>query len=339
MVAREQGLIEPNFSACLGKAVSVILSLIVAVFFARNFIPFPLWSAPYVILAFSLTLWLWKRPSIPKPSKADAWPFFCVLLIGVSLALYFQKFPLFPEYRSVDFQQHVGIVTSHANGQTPALDAQILYYGVEYILSLFVLLFGTLLHPVFLVRLSMIPLVAVSPLVLFYATSKLFNSHRAAWITTLVYSLSAIVWFTMPFNVGLYPNFYGLLASLFLIAASIDFVKEKMGLSSLFYLGLALLNALLSHYTVLFLLPPLTISLILYSKKEKVLKRGLVFLGVLLSPLAIGFAFFSGILGTLFGFLASQGSPPAPTFLSSLIFFLPGGSVCLPTVPCPEHLS
>ena len=72
------------------------------------------------------------------------------------------------------------------------------------------------------VRWTVAPLTVLSPLLFYLAAQRLFASVAVSTITAAVYSLSATIWFSSIFNSGLYANFFGILASLFLIVAFLD---------------------------------------------------------------------------------------------------------------------
>ncbi len=69
-----------------------------------------------------------------RPKRTDLLVLSIVLAQGVLVCLHFFAFPIFPEYESVDFGQHVGIVTSLQNAAFPSLPGGVLYYGVHLIL-------------------------------------------------------------------------------------------------------------------------------------------------------------------------------------------------------------
>lgn len=332
---------EARFALSFANLLGYGSALLVLVSFARNFVSFPILLVPLVaigcaLLAMALrklrvTASLEKSPvrkliisiaylpeklSFPKPIRSDIMPFIPVLFIALVELAYFQAFPIFPQFRSADFEQHVRIATDYSHGSVPEISNQVLYYGAEYLLSLGLLLGGI---PMATIRYEMAMLVALSPLWFYLASLKLTGSHRVAWMTSLFYSLTGFVWFGMVFVSGLYVNFYGVLASLLLIVATKDFIARKVRAWSLVLLSLALVNAFLSHYTILLIVPPLVAFALARSRSERVFGRGLLASMMLLVPLGIGALLYQGLISTLFGFLGGGATFLGGTWLSQRI--------------------
>jgi hypothetical protein len=223
-----------NFSEWLAKFLGYGFSFTVAIMFLRNFFPFPIAYAPFVIgsgfvLIVLVRIISGNKIEIPKPAKSDIMPFLPSLIIALVCLLYFQAFPIFPQFVSADFSQHADLLRAILSGQTFALDAQVLKFAYLYLLAVPMAFSQTTLAspiPLVQIRIEMAIMVVLSPYFVYLASQKLFNSHRVAWITSLFYALSGFVWFGLVFNSGLYSNFYGVMASLFLISTAKDFLKD-----------------------------------------------------------------------------------------------------------------
>jgi hypothetical protein len=189
-----------------------------------------------------------------RPQRIDIVIFGVILALGAILASYFAKYPIFPEYQSPDFANHLIYSAGLIHGTSTSIPIGILYYGVEYQLATALLLIGgpTLVTA----RQTMALLVLLSPLLFYLASSSLFKNRLASVISTSVYAFSASLWFDSVFNTGLFANFFGFLACLFAIAAFM-LVGTTKSLSSWAIYIAALLLMYVSHYSVLTLLPAL----------------------------------------------------------------------------------
>ncbi|MGH2638373.1 MAG: hypothetical protein ACRDF4_03720, partial [Rhabdochlamydiaceae bacterium] len=121
-----------------------------------------------------------------RPVRTDVVLFVIMLLLGSMLLVYFQKYPIFPEYFTQDPTVHVGYVESLISGSTTSIPSGLLYFGVHYQLASGVLLVGG--EPLVVVQRVMAILVVISPLLFFHASRKLFSSERAALIITIIYA-------------------------------------------------------------------------------------------------------------------------------------------------------
>lgn len=205
----------------------------------------------------------------------------------------------------MDFAQHAGLALSVAAGHLPSIQSAALYADAQLYLGLVVALFG---HPYTSVRMAMYVLAFVSPVVCYLSVKPLIGK-KAAWTFALLWTLSGVIWWPMVIGVGLFPNFFGVLAALMLLgatkAAMDDLSPKKAGV-----LGLVLLFALFSHYSVLTLFPALVVWALL---KKRFALAGLLSLPLLLGVALVGYQ-------TLLGFAqggTATGYPPA-TALSAL---------------------
>lgn len=239
--------------------------------------------------------------------------------MGISLGSYFLKYPIFPAVLSGDFSQHMNTATQLAHGNFPSLSALVLYYGLEAYLGLSVFLFPAV--PLQTVRLAMGLLVFVSPLIIYFSVKTLFDSKAALW-SAAVYTLSGSLWFGMVFSSGLWPNFWGLLSSLLLIAAAVYLVEHPLHLKRPYIhptnlkgpivFSVALVNALFSHYSILLVFPAL---LLYFAIKKNPLGLGMTFV-----PLLGGLILFPSLISSLSSFGGvSTGTVPAPSLLAAII--------------------
>ena len=97
----------------------------------------------------------------------------------------------------------------------------------------------------------------ISPSTLLLRLEKHFFKYELSLITTIIYSFSGMVWYAGVFDSGLYPNFYGILAALFLIICVINMAEDTKSYLPWLAFIMALINAYMSHYSLLTLLPSL----------------------------------------------------------------------------------
>ena len=326
----------------LGWAFGLGASFNVFLFFARSFIPITVSQtiALTIVISFLLlAVSMLSRHafSFPKrPTRHDA-GFLFLLAISFTLVFsQFAKFPVFPQFRSDDLELHARIVGDYAAGRIPAIFSQALYYGSTYLVSAFAFLENG--EPLVSSRHGIAILVALSPLAIYLAAFHLFGNQKAALTSALLWVIGAYNWHGMVFNSGLYPNFYSILSSFWLLAISIRFMREegfskvsvlvgaspRFSFSSMWFFRLPLLllvmaNALLSHYTIAFVFAILPIILLAYGYAHRVFRRGIVLALSFSLPLVGGFLLFPELPPLMLGFLSGGGFPPRPTFLSSLM--------------------
>jgi hypothetical protein len=227
-------------------------------------------GAGLVILAASL-VFRRRFSFFVRPVISDLAILAVILVVAGMIAAFFAKYPIFPEYESTDFGNHVLYSTGLIAGTTTSLPAGLLYYGVEYQLAASILLVGG--PALVTVRYTMVVLVLLSPIFVYLASVTLFNSRIAAILATVIFGLTATLWFDSVFNAGLYANFFGFIACLFLLTAFLDLTNTWSVSRWAVYIA-ALLMAYLSHYSTLTLLPALLIAgLIEYLLRRKDLKR------------------------------------------------------------------
>jgi hypothetical protein len=279
------------------------------------------------IVAIIASVIIKKKITFPvKPVRIDLVLLAIMMLQGLMLLVYFQKYPIFPEYFTQDPTVHVNYVESLISGSTRSIPSGLLYFGVHYQLASGVLLVGG--EPLVIIQRIMAILVTISPLLFFYASKKLFSSERAALVITIIYAFSGMVWYAGVFDSGLYPNFFGILAALFLLIAVFN-VAEKSSVFSWIVFAIALVNGYMSHYTFLTLLPALIVLPLLKLSfarnfKDAIFRRYSIAAIICLAPAAIPFLFYPHLASRIL-YLATSGGgvQAASTFLSNAFSAFP----------------
>ncbi len=275
-----------------------------------------------------------KFSIVSKPKMADLALFLIILIQGAILLLYFQKFPIFPQSQSEDFGNHVSYVLGLISGSTTSIPQGLLYFGVHYQLASSYLLVGG--EPLVSIQRTMALLMIFSPLLFFIVGKKLFSENTVVGlITASVYTLSGTIWYTGPIDAGLYPNFFGILATLFILFVILSLTKNPKSAALWIIFILALVNGYMSHYTFLTIIPAILVlpvvsvlKIVLFRSENK--NRKLVVLGniipalVMVLPVAIPFLIYPKI-GEYALYLATNGGGIiiGPTFLAGALSFFP----------------
>jgi len=194
-----------------------------------------------------------------KPNRTDLELFIIIGLLIALLFIYFQQYPIFPEYQSPDFKNHVELAQALIVGSFTSLPQGILYNGIRFQLASAILLVAG--EPLVTSRITMALLACFSPLLVFAASKKIFeNNNTVGLLAALIYSLSGSIWFPMLLDSGLYANFYGVLSALFLLIVFFAVIQyPKSALTWILFL-VAVVNSYVSHYTILTLFPVLLIA-------------------------------------------------------------------------------
>jgi len=257
------------------------------------------------------------------PTKADAEVFALTAALGLLVLLHFYKYPLFPQFESVDFYQHVEITDSVVGGTTSTIPSGILYYGVHVLMGSAVAVTGD--PALFVTQYSMGILVTFSALLVYAAAIALCASRGAAMVATAVYVFAGYVWFGSVFDAGLYANFFGVLAALTLIASLGLYLKKPSLRRAVLYL-VVFSAAMFSHYSILTLFPALlALPVIVYVTSRK-FDRNLSL--IIYAPMAAMLAYLltrPDLVTFLLSLVSSSGSTVAfgDTTLSPLFSFFP----------------
>ncbi len=143
--------------------------------------------AGVIALAISL-IFREKKFGIPKFERTDLILIVLLIVQSLVLLLYFQKYPIFPEYQSQDYGIHVQLAEGLISGSMTSIPSGILYYGIHYQLASGILFVGG--EPLITVRETMAILVVLSSLLFYSSTKRVFSSSRIGLICTLIYVLS-----------------------------------------------------------------------------------------------------------------------------------------------------
>lgn len=277
-------------------------------------------------IAFVLSVAARRRVQFPtKPRRTDYSVFGLMIVVALMLVVYFDKYPIFPEYFNVDPSNHVKLVLGLISGTQTSVPYGILYFGVHYQLAAGVLLVGG--KPLIVLQRVMAILVILSPLVIYYAAKSLTSNDAAALVTSIFYSLSGMIWYAGVFDSGLYPNFYGIISALFIVAVLIQFQRQPSSVSNWILLAFATINGYMSHYTFLTVLPALLVIPIMHFASRRNISdlRRYLFppLAVILPTVIPTMAFPSLVSRVLF--LAEQGggAQVASTTLSNMLSSFP----------------
>jgi len=277
-------------------------------------------AALFISFARKRKLWF------PKPTKVDFVLIAFILVQSFILILYFTKYPIFPEYQSQDYAVHVQLAQGLISGSTTSVPSGILYYGIHYQLASGLLFVGG--EPLVTVRQTMAILVVLSSILFFSSTKRIFQDTRIALVTTGIYVFSGTIWFASVFDSGLFANFYGILAAMFLLIALNNIVGNWKSSSAWIIFLISVVNAYMSHYTLLTILPAILLLPFLnyfMAKDKRQNLRGYLFAAlVIIAPAIIPLVLIPG-LGQRIISLASSGGGllTGSTTLSNLFSSLP----------------
>src|SRR3989441_11415071 len=200
------------------------------------------------LVALSAGLVLHRRLAFPtKVVRTDLLIGVMTLGLGLLLVLYFNKFPIFPEYQSPDYQVHVEIARALLSGTSTSIPSGVLYYGVHFQLASAILLVGG--EPLVVVQRTMAILVMLSPVFIYQLSVKLFENQSAALLNVAIYAFSGTIWFGSVFNSGLYANFFGILIALFLLTSLVNVTRPDAPRVTWAVFLLSTVAAYMSHYT------------------------------------------------------------------------------------------
>ena len=267
-----------------------------------------------------------RKFDVPKFSRTDLILVVLLVVQSAVLLLYFQKYPIFPEYQSQDYAIHVQLAQGLISGSVTTIPSGILYYGVHYQLASGILFVGG--EPLVTVRQTMAILVVLSSLLFYSSTKRIFSSSRIALVCTIIYTLSSTIWFASVFDSGLFANFYGILAAQFLLIALIPVAQNLKSYSAWVIFLLAVINAYFSHYTLLTILPAiilLPVLQIVFAKKANFsVTSYLAPALVIIVPAVVPLVLFPSLGARILSLASSGGGVlTGSTFLSSALSPLP----------------
>jgi hypothetical protein len=190
---------------------------------------------------------------VARPTRVEAVLLLVILVQAGTIYLFFQKYPIYPAYPSQDFRNHAEEAQGLVSGSIAMFPSGVMYFAVVGQLALSLLSVGG--FALATAERTMAIVAILSPFIVYLAAVRLFSNRIVALLATALYSLSGTVWYLAVFDSGLYPNFFGILASLFMIVTYIDVAKGAGGASRWCAFALALFTFYMSHYSVVVLLP------------------------------------------------------------------------------------
>ena len=272
------------------------------------------------LVALSAGLVRHRRLAFPtKVVRTDLLIGVMTLGLGLLLVLYFNKFPIFPEYQSPDYQVHVEIAGSLLSGTLASIPSGVLYFGVHFQLASAILLVGG--EPLVVVQRTMAILVLISPLFVYQASVKLLENQSAGLLNVAIYTFSGAVWFGSVFNSGLYANFFGILVALFLLSSLVSVTRPNAPRLTWAVFLLSTVAAYMSHYTEITVFAAIILALLVKAVfRRKEVRPFLAPSIMIAAPAAIVVAIYPDIIGQLFA-SATQGggSLIGSTTLSTLL--------------------
>ncbi len=260
-----------------------------------------------------------KAASFATLSRYDLYVLGLVVAQAVLVAVHFYKYPVFPQFQSVDFTQHVQITTDLQAGNISFLPGGVLYYGAHLLMGSLVALSGDLV--LLATQYAMGILVALSPLLVFFAVDSITGSKRVGLVAAILYVFTGFVWFGSVFDAGLYANFYGILSILLLFALVPMVLKQPRSPGVWVALVLAVASGYMSHYSFVTVIPALValpVALLLVERKVNL--PSVAVAAVVLVPAAVAAAVMPGLVTLLLQFAQSSGGGnlPGDTSISGL---------------------
>jgi hypothetical protein len=221
-----------------------------------------------------------------RPERYDLYVLGLVVAQALLVLAHFSKYPIFPQFTSVDFTQHVQITTDLQAGRVTMFPGGILYYGAHLLMSSLVALSGDLV--LVATQNAMGILTIFSPLLVYLAVGSLTTSRRVALIAALLYVSTGFVWFGSVFDAGLYANFYGILSILLLFALVPIVLKQPRSPGVWVALVLAVGSGYFSHYSYVTVIPALVaLPIVLFVLERKVRLPALAIPAVVVVPAAV----------------------------------------------------
>ncbi len=259
------------------------------------------------VLAFGAAVAISRKVTFfVKPATSDLVVLGLVVAQALLVLAHFSKYPIFPQFQSVDFTQHVQITADLQAGKIAMFPGGLLYYGVHLLMGSLVALSGDIVLQA--TQYAMGIMTAISPLIVFVAVNSLTQSKRVGVIATLLYVSTGFVWFGSVFDAGLYANFYGILSILLLFALISAVMKAPRSPGVWVALGLAILSGYLSHYSYVTVIPALValpFAILLIEKKLNF--ASLAVLAAIVVPGAVGAALRPDLVGLLIQFVQAAG--------------------------------
>ncbi len=272
------------------------------------------------VLAFAAAFALRRKVSFyVKPSRDDVIVLALVAVQALLVLVHFSKYPIFPQFQSADFSQHVLITADLQAGRAAMFPGGLLYYGVHLLMGSLVALSGDLV--LLATQYAMGTLTALSPLLVFLAVDSLTQSRRVGLIASALYVATGFVWFGSVFDAGLYANFYGVLSILLLFSLVPAVIKSPRSPGLWLAFVIALGSGYLSHYSFVTIIPALlALPVAVFAVERKLSWPALAIPAVVLIPGVIGAVLRPDLVTLLLQFAQMNGGPSTgDTFLSQFL--------------------
>jgi hypothetical protein len=255
-----------------------------------------------------------------RPTRNDVLIAGLVLAQALLVIVHFSKYPIFPQFQSVDFSQHVRITTDLQSGHISTFPGGILYFGAHLLMGSLVALSGDLV--LVATQYAMAILTVFSPMLVYLAVISLTGSRRVGLFATLLYVATGFVWFGSVFDAGLYANFFGILSILLLFALVPAVLKQPKNPGLWLAFLIALGSGYLSHYSFVTILPALiALPIAIFVLQRRVDRAAFALPAVVIVPAIIAAALRPDLVTLLSLFVQQQGeaSVTGDTFLSPLL--------------------
>jgi len=270
------------------------------------------------LVVFAAAVVLRRRATFyVRPERYDVYVLGLVVAQALLVLAHFSKYPIFPQFSSVDFMQHVEITTDLQAGRATMFPGGILYYGAHLLMGSLVALSGDL--PLAVTQYAMGFLTVLSPLLVYLAVGSMTASRRVGLVATLLYVSTGFVWFGSVFDAGLYANFYGILSILLLFALVPVVLKQPRSPGVWVALALAVGSGYFSHYSYVTVIPALVaLPILLFATERKVSLPALAIPAVVVVPGAVALLLRPDLVSLLVQFIEASagGNVPADTPLS-----------------------
>jgi hypothetical protein len=188
-----------------------------------------------------------------RPTRVEAILLLAILVQSATIVFFFEKYPIFPAYPSQDFRNHADEALGLISGGLTMLPGGAMYYAAIGQIALSIVSVGGLALST--AERTMAIVAILSPLLVYLAGLRLFSHRMVSVLAACLYTLSGTVWYIPVFDSGLYPNFFGILASLFMFVAYVDMTRGEGGVRRWAVFFLALVMFYMSHFSVVALLP------------------------------------------------------------------------------------
>jgi hypothetical protein len=255
-----------------------------------------------------------------RPERYDLYVLGLVGAQALLVVAHFTKYPIFPEFQSVDFTQHVQIASALQSGGATMFPGGILYYGAHLLMGSLVALSGDLALEATQYALGL--LTVFSPFLVFVAVGSLTRSNRVGLVATLLYVSTGFVWFGSVFDAGLYANFYGVLSILLLFGLVPIVLKQPRTPGVWVALVLAVGSGYFSHYSYVTVIPALlALPIAIFVLDRKVSLPAIAITAVVVLPGIVAALLWPDLVTLLVQFVQATGGGNVlvDTFLSKYL--------------------